>query len=207
MRTVLCFGDSNTWGYDPETDERFPPDIRWPGQLAKALGENWTVIEEGLNGRTTCLDSPLAPGKNGLSYLIPCLESHAPLDVAIVFLGTNDLANRYAMAARDIARAAGRLAGVVASSTTGPGKRPTRPILVCPPQLGDIVWGDDWSGAPAKAVSLSQHFQTVAAELGVELVDLSSVVRYSPIDGIHLDAEGHSAVAQEAERTLRRLFD
>ena len=37
MKTVVCFGDSNTWGFDPETKERFPLDVRWTGVLAKRV--------------------------------------------------------------------------------------------------------------------------------------------------------------------------
>src|SRR5262249_33658335 len=113
-RVLLCYGDSNTWGFDPATQQRFPRNVRWPGRLQAALGDSWQVIEEGLNGRTTVLDSVLLPGRNGLAYLGPCLETHAPIDVVLIYLGTSDLADRYAMTATDIARGAGRLATTVA---------------------------------------------------------------------------------------------
>src|SRR6266496_2845536 len=58
MRTVLCYGDSNTWGFDPVRQHRYPREVRWPGRLQAALGADWHVVEEGLNGRTTTLDSP-----------------------------------------------------------------------------------------------------------------------------------------------------
>src|SRR5919197_920349 len=157
MRTVLCFGDSNTWGFDPETQQRFPRDVRWPGRLQGMLGEAWHVVEEGLNGRTTTLDSPISPGKNGLDYLVPCLESHAPLDAVVLYLGTNDLADRYAMTATDIARAAARLAAVVARSEAGANGGAPVPILVCPPPLGDTTWAEDWAGAPAKSAVLADR--------------------------------------------------
>ena len=206
MRTVLCFGDSNTWGFDPETQQRFPRDVRWPGRLQGMLGEAWHVVEEGLNGRTTTLDSPISPGKNGLGYLVPCLESHAPLDAVVLYLGTSDLADRYAMTATDIARAAARLATVVARSEAGANGGAPVPILVCPPPLGDTTWAEDWAGAPAKSAVLADRFAAVSAELGVPLVDLGDVTQYSPIDGIHLDASGHAAVAGLVHQTLERLF-
>ena len=65
MKTILCYGDSNTWGYDPVTQDRFPPDTRWPGVLRHELGEGYLVIEEGLNGRTTVWDDPIEGYKNG----------------------------------------------------------------------------------------------------------------------------------------------
>lgn len=205
-RTLLCFGDSNTWGLDPRTQRRFPRSIRWPGRLQAALGDSWHVIEEGLNGRTTTLESPLMPGRNGLDYLGPCLDSHAPLDAVVIFLGTSDLADRYAMTATDIARAAARLAIIVAQSGTGVEGEPPIPILACPPLLGETTWNEDWAGAPAKAKVLRERFAGVAERFGLELVDLGTVARYSRLDGIHLDADGHAAVAGLVEQTLRRLF-
>ena len=119
MRTVLCYGDSNTWGCEPGTGARYPRDVRWPGRLQAALGDAWHVVEEGLGGRTATLDSPIMPGKNGLEYLIPCLASHAPLDAVVIFLGTNDMADRYSLSAMEVARCAGRLAHVVRQSEAG----------------------------------------------------------------------------------------
>ncbi|MHB8620625.1 MAG: SGNH/GDSL hydrolase family protein [Chloroflexota bacterium] len=206
MRTVLCYGDSNTWGFDPATQRRFPRDTRWPGRLQAMLGEEWHVVEEGMGGRTTTLDDPLAPGRNGLDYLGPCLSSHAPLDAVVIFLGTNDLADRYGLTATDIARAAARLAGVVSKSDAGVDGSPPLAILACPPPVGDTNWGEGWAGAPAKSALLSQRFSAVATDLGLELIDLGEVTRYSPLDGLHLDPDGHAAVADLVAGTLRRLF-
>ena len=108
MKTVLCFGDSNTWGYVPgSVGERFSPDIRWPRRVASALGGEWDVISEGLSGRTATMDSPVADGRNGLTYLLPCLHSHAPIDVVVIYLGTNDAGDRYSLPAETIAGAVG----------------------------------------------------------------------------------------------------
>ena len=89
MKTVLCFGDSNTWGYDPEASfgqpfpVRFAHDVRWTGVLARELGTGWRVIEEGQNGRTTVFDDPLVPSRRGLDYLPAAIESHKPLDAEV----------------------------------------------------------------------------------------------------------------------------
>jgi lysophospholipase L1-like esterase len=206
MRTVLCFGDSNTWGLDPETGGRFPRDVRWPGRLQAALGDGWYIVEEGLNGRTATLDSPVADGKNGLAYLQPCLDSHAPLDAVLIALGTNDLAERYSLTATDVARAAARLASVVARSDAGVSSGAPLPILVCPPRVGNTTWEEDWATTPAKSALLPARFRAVAQEGGFELIDLSEVTRFSDLDGIHLDAAGHAAVAEHVGQALRRLF-
>ena len=80
MRHILCYGDSNTWGYTPGTGERHAPDVRWTGVLRRLLGEGWEVLEEGMNGRTTVFDNPMSQGRNGSAYLLTCLETHKPLD-------------------------------------------------------------------------------------------------------------------------------
>ena len=89
-RQVLCFGDSNTYGYDPVRDGRYGPDERYPMVLQSLLGPGWAVAEEGLPGRTAVFDDPITEGMNGLRLINPILMSHAPLDTVTIMLGTND---------------------------------------------------------------------------------------------------------------------
>ena len=105
MKTIVCFGDSNTYGRDPVTRGRLDKKTRWPGVLQNTLGEEYEVIEEGLNGRTTVWDDPVrgGPKRNGSLYLLPCLESHTPIDLLVIMLGTNDLKARFSVTPYDIA--------------------------------------------------------------------------------------------------------
>jgi lysophospholipase L1-like esterase len=119
MTTILCYGDSNTWGYTPGTGKRYERHERWTGVLQQSLGNSAIVIEEGLNGRTTVLDDPTKPFRNGKDYLIPCLDSHAPLDLVILMLGTNDLKHRFGMSALDIGRNVATLLDMIRQSTCG----------------------------------------------------------------------------------------
>ena len=135
MKVVLCFGDSNTWGLDPASGERFAPDVRWTGVLQRALGPDFRVIEEGLNDRTTNVEDPIYPARNGATQLMPCLDSHRPIDAVVLMLGTNDLKARLARSASDIAESAAQLAGVARRSVTGPGKRSPQVVLVAPPPV------------------------------------------------------------------------
>ena len=127
MKTILCFGDSNTWGYNPENRQRFGPDERWTVILRNSLGEDYRVIEEGLNGRTTLWDDPIEGFKNGLDYLMPCLESHRPFDLITIMLGTKDLKCRFSVSAFDIAESVGVLVRQVQQSQAGP--QENAPIL------------------------------------------------------------------------------
>ena len=137
MKTVLCYGDSNTFGHAtvPRPDGRYGVDERWPGVLRKELGRDWLVIEEGLGGRTTVRDDPVEGAeKNGKTYLLPCLLSHRPIDIVVVMLGTNDLKARFNNSAWEIAQGIGVLVDMIRGSATGPNNRAPDVLVVCPPQ-------------------------------------------------------------------------
>ena len=104
-KRILCFGDSNTWGYTPKGG-RYDDETRWPMRMQRVLGDRYTVIEEGMNGRTCLFDDPVEGGyKSGAAYLPPCLMSHSPLDCVILMLGSNDTKQRFGMNAKTIGEA------------------------------------------------------------------------------------------------------
>ena len=117
-KSILCYGDSNTWGYIPDVGRRFPEDIRWTGILQNLLGSTYEVIENGLVGRTTVFDDPYGPCRNGLASLDCALLSSAPLDLVSLALGTNDLKFTDAFGSR---RGAGRLLHEILSANQFPG--------------------------------------------------------------------------------------
>ena len=87
---ILCFGDSNTYGYKPDGTGRFDTNTRWTSLLQKKLGADHRVIEEGLCGRTTVFQDDLREGRRGLDLIGVTMEMHTPIDLLIVMLGTND---------------------------------------------------------------------------------------------------------------------
>ena len=202
MKRILCFGDSNTWGYDPATQDRFDRDVRWPGVLRDRLGAGYEVIEEGLNGRTTVWNDPIEGYKNGRDYLIPCLETHRPLDLAIILLGTNDMKMRFSLTAFDIAQGAGVLVRDVQRSAAGRAGVAPPVLLLAPPPVAKLTYFDQmFAGAEAKSQKLGYYYRLVAEELGCAFLDTATVIRSSDLDGIHFEAEEHrklgEAVAQE----------
>jgi lysophospholipase L1-like esterase len=207
-RTLLCFGDSNTWGCPPDGhgEERFPRHVRWPGVLERLLGEGYHVIEEGLNGRTATLDHPWIEGRNGRSYLLPCCRSHAPLDLVIIYLGTNDLADHYQLSAAEVAESCASLVQVVRAAECGREGGAPPVLLVCPPPISPT--GPDateYERAAAKSLTLGERFADAAKAVGAELLDVDGVVRYSEDDPIHLDVAGHGALAGAIEPIVRQL--
>jgi len=175
LKTLVCFGDSNTWGYVPGSGgERFPREQRWPMILQRLLGDGWEVISEGLSGRTATIDRPDSEGRNGLPYLLPCLASHAPVDVVVIFLGTNDV--NYI--------ADERVAGCVARLVEIARRCEAKPLVVCPP--------------PFAGHALEASYRE---ELDCEMI----VAPAYPVvndDVEHLDAAGHEALAHAVHALL-----
>jgi lysophospholipase L1-like esterase len=206
-RSVLCYGDSNTYGSDPGGGGRFPPDVRWPGVLAAELGAGWRVIEEGLSGRTTVHDDPFLPHRNGLEYLLPCLYSHAPLDVVVLSLGQNDLKPRFRLPAIDVARGVAMLVQAILDSGAGLESGPPRVLVLGLPRLGRFDETDEqFEGVAARAERLPSLLRQRADELDVEFLDLATVTAFSDLDGFHLEAAGHAAVGQAVADGVQRMF-
>ena len=198
MRKVLCYGDSNTWGSDPETGERFPEGVRWPGVLRRELGEGYRVIEEGLSGRTTVRDDPIeGDHKNGRSYLRACLESHRPIDLVTIMLGTNDLKERFGSSASDIAQGAASLANWALRSGCGPEGGAPVVVLVSPPAVGRLTdMAQMFRGAEEKSREFPEHYERFAEQSGCDFLDAAEVIVSSDVDGIHLDAGEHRKLGE-----------
>jgi lysophospholipase L1-like esterase len=204
-RVVLCYGDSNTYGSIPSVGGRFPRDVRWPGVLANELGAGWHVIEEGLGGRTTVFDDPILPDRNGRRYLMPCLLSHAPVDVVVISLGTNDLKARFAATAVDIARGVGVLAELVLASGAGPDGTAPSVLLLGLPRHGPFHT-DEVRGGEEKAEAMRPHLRAVATELGVGLLELHELIACTDEDGFHFDASCHASVGRAVARKVAAMF-
>jgi lysophospholipase L1-like esterase len=207
-RTIVCYGDSNTHGADPDpaVRARLPRDVRWPGVMRAALGDGDEVIEEGLGGRCTVWDSPLAPGRNGLAYLGPCLASHEPVDLVIIMLGTNDTKRDYGVTAPEIAGGASVLVHTARASLAGPDETPPRVLLVAPVPLGEVtqhaeLWG--FGAAREESLRLAGLYRLVAEDHGVGFFDAGSVATVSPLDGVHLDAAAHAALGTALAEAVR----
>ena len=201
MKNILCYGDSNTFGFNPADGMRYSPSVRWPGKLALLLGDGYHVIEEGCNGRTTVFDDPAEGWKNGFDYLKPCLNSHKPVDIFVMMLGTNDLKTVFGADARMSAEGAKRLLDEVRTFTAVKQGFVPEMILVSPPVIGEDVCLGSFAGsfdctAHERSLGFAQHFRRAALECGAAFLDASRYTRASQIDSLHLDREGHEALAQ-----------
>ena len=196
MNNILCFGDSNTWGYSPVDGTRYPTNIRWTGVLQKSLGADYHVIEEGLNGRTTFINEEgdeARPLRSGSDVLQVILESHRPLDFVIIMLGTNDLKLEFNLTAEQIAQGAKELCETVLNSEYLV-DNPPQILLISPTHIGSTIMPDEeefFEQAREKSLQFAEHYEKAAAELGVHFLDAASIVVPSKVDGVHWDADQH----------------
>jgi lysophospholipase L1-like esterase len=211
MKDILCYGDSNTWGAEAADDsQRFPWPVRWPGVLQRELGDGCHVVEDGLGGRTTVYDDPLKPFHSGKEFLAPALEAHAPLDLVVLMLATNDISYAHLTAA-DAADGAGELAHLIQRCELGPGGAAPGVLLVCPPPVGPFRnnWRPElWEGVGAdeKSRALPREFARVASALGVPWLDAGAVISTSPLDGWHLEASQHELLGVAVAARVRELL-
>jgi lysophospholipase L1-like esterase len=212
MKTVMVYGDSNSWGAEPQPQRgvggRFAPDVRWPGVLQRKLGADVRVIEEGLNGRTTCVDDPVeGHHKNGARFLQVAIETHMPLDLVIIKLGTNDLKARLSMQAGDIADGAVRLADIVLGSATGPEGRAPKVLLVVPAPVSKLGWLTEmFVGGKEKSLKLASEFARATKGRNIALFDAGTVITSSEVDGIHLDADAHAVLGEALAARVEEIL-
>ncbi|MFW6182015.1 MAG: SGNH/GDSL hydrolase family protein [Spirochaetota bacterium] len=211
MRSILCYGDSNTYGRDPATKKRFAREIRWPGVLQQRLGGEYQVIEEGLNGRTTVWDDPVRGDRhkrNGALYLVPCLESHAPLDLVVMMLGTNDLKAKFSVTAVDITQSVEALVQLIQASGCGPDGEPPEILLIAPPPLGRLTeYAETFTGGVEKSEKLGGYYRDMAEAHGCRFLDAGSVLTASPRDGLHFDPEGHRKLGERVGEVVTDILE
>lgn len=208
---ILCFGDSNTWGFNANTGERFEKEVRWTRRLGEILGEGFEIIEEGLNGRCAVHEDQLKEGLKGLDYIHPCIMTHKPLDLVIIMLGTNDAKERYSMTAHNMAMGIMRVANKVRHSLTGRGARDPEILVASPAPIGpDYVSCDAFLSmgreADRKTQEMPSHLKVLAQESGFHYLNTGDHLSMGKIDHMHLDEEGHRVMAEIMAAKILEIF-
>lgn len=211
-RRILCYGDSNTWGYISGSDhQRYGNDERWTRVLASLLENEFEVIEEGLNSRTlTSNDTrPGKEGKNGYEYLLPCLDTHDPIDLVVLMLGTNELKTAYNKTAVEI----GELLEEYFVKTILNRKSQLRDsypklLIVTPPLVNEEVEyckaGNKYVGAGAKSKELNEMYKKIAEKYNC--LFLSNEGLETGPDGVHLTKESHKKLAEKIAEVICKQF-
>lgn len=221
QKTILCYGDSNTWGCVPvsvresaQPPKRYNSQIRWPRVLQKHLGEGYYVVEEGLNGRTTNLNYHIPPDRNGKTYLPACLYTHAPIDLVLLALGGNDLKLYYGRTPEDICHGMEELIDLIQASSYGRDMRSPPAILLAiqhpPLPLAEHMLDENgiclFRDSIQRASKLAILYRELADRKNCHVLDLTEAGIPSEIDGLHLDEKGHKRVAEAAHKKILEIF-
>lgn len=207
MKTVLCYGDSNTYGHIPGEGGRYPFDVRWTGRLQNLLGTEFRVIEEGCSSRTSVYDDPDDAWLNGLYYIKPCLKSHCPIDLIILMLGTNDMKEHFHSSAEESSLGCEKLIRIMQSYVEERQGYPPDILLVSPPLIKEQAtetFDSFTRESIAQSRKFAECFHTVAERNGCFYLDAAKCAEVSDTDGLHLTADGHRNLAKELGRMIRK---
>lgn len=204
---ILCYGDSNTWGYIPGTDHnRYSKQDRWTGALSEMLGESYEIIEEGLNSRTLISNDTRSgrEGRNGYQYLIPCLDSHDPIDLVIIMLGSNEMKTNYYRSPREI----GNMFEEYFVKTILNRKsqcRDTYPklLIIAPPLI--LKENPNYIGAIQKSERLNDIYEDIA--IRNDCLFLSNEDLEAGEDGIHLTRDSHRILASKLCKIVQSIYE
>ena len=211
MKNILCFGDSNTWGYTPGTGVRFDLDTRWTGVMQSALGAGYRVLEDGQNARTSVYEDPWSPWRLGAAALPMALVAQKPLDLLVLMMGTNDLKFTDAFGA---AKGAERLIDLARSVQARKESSEVFPngfkvLLVSPIQLHPSVVDDPYGtlrDGYAESKKFAFYYRHVAQAQNAAFFDAATVAEPSPVDGVHMDAASHRALGEALAQEVRKLI-
>ena len=209
MKRIICFGDSNTYGLDAERSCRFDEDTRWPCVLAKRLGQGYSVVEEGLCGRTAVFQDPLKEGMAGIDYITPCMLSHKPIDLLIIMLGTNDAKERFSATARNIVDGIIRLA--VKAQYTDAWNNEPHILLISPVPVDDLYIGTPAGASLGRECAEKTHtiepllYQAAHAK-GWYYMNAADFAAVGSFDYIHFTAESHIALGKAAAEKVIEII-
>ena len=217
MKNILCYGDSNTWGFNPIDGSRYEKEVRWTGVLEKELGGEYRIIENGINGRTTVFDNPYAfEYQNGFKGLFYALNASKPLDAIVLMLGTNDL--NYTDA-EGVYKGLHRIINFLINSSSffkdttlgsSPIWKDNPKILLVSPirrerknQTNQII--EDKRNEESNLFSI--HLKRLADELNVSFLDAANIASPSSLDGLHMDEENHKILGLAIADKIKEIFE
>lgn len=217
MKRILCYGDSNTWGYDPANTDpltglpaRYDEHTRWPGIMRDILSAEYFVWEAGIGGRTTVFDDPLMPTRNGVKAFETVLQTCDPVDLVIFALGTNDTKDMFSASSLVITRGMERLLQVCRSLLLQSRSPNAKIILSCPVIPGGDRDGVYWYGfsplSTQKGEQLRRHYQLLAQQKDCFYIDLNDLAQPSEDDGVHMDPAGHKQVGQAMAQLVKAVL-
>ena len=196
-KTIVCYGDSNTYGSVPkkfDIHERYPRSIRWPSVLQNLLGNNFEVVNEGLSGRTLVVEDPTKPWRTGITHLAAILKTNEPIYLIVIMLGTNDVKEAYKLTPQDITKHLEQTIDFIKKEDDK-----IKILVVCPakpvtPKNGSI--DPRMKRAPEIFEEFPVLYKEVADRAGCMYINTSDYISSSLVDGYHLDPAAHKKLAE-----------
>lgn len=209
---ILCIGDSNTHGLCTNPSEsadhgsRYNEEERWTCLLQKALGEEYLVIEEGLSGRTCVYDDPDMDSVNLLPVLHALLNSHEPLDLVILMLGTNDSKVKFNTDAKKITKGM-QILVEEAKSVPCWGKNGPKILIVAPVPIEEGVIYPDFNEKSVETTkTLAREYAFLAVAERADFLDAGGC-ELTSVDHVHLTKRGHRQLAERMEAAVREIMN
>lgn len=210
MKTILCYGDSNTWGQNSEAEGRYPFDVRWTGLISERLSDSFRVIEEGLCGRTTAYELPLEEYRNGWTTLPMVLSAADPIDLIILMLGTNDRRVSMRVSPQESAIAMEKYIRMIRTPQHWFGHRTPEILLVAPPKISPAVletevdfYYDEHS--ICESDELSYWYERIAKQYGCYFLN-AALYGETGTDGVHMSATGHKMLADAMVKKIQNIY-
>lgn len=225
MKTILCFGDSNTNGCNPQADirdwadvkkenppVRYPRNVRWPGVVQEILGPEYYIIEEGLPGRTFMYPDEILPNRAGKDHIQMCMDTHNPIDLLIIMLGTNDTKCLYGSSLYPFAVGMEEFLKIAKNPALWPEGQKPNILLIAPPPIGDNIINSYFYGMfDEKSVALSKQFGSLYAKVakanGCHFLDAGLYAKSDDTgDSIHFSPESHAKLGAAVAEKIKEIF-
>lgn len=210
MKTILAYGDSLTFGANPTGGPRHAYEDRWPTALESGLGGKVRVIAEGLGGRTTAFDDfSSVADRNGARVLPTLLDSHKPLDLVIIMLGTNDLKVYLNGTAFGAAMGVKRLVQIIRQHPYDVGQPVPQVVIVAPPLTVETDHADlhpMFAPRADEAKLFDFYYSRIARDLGAGYFNAAAVAVADKADGVHLDPANTRAIGDGLVPLVRKIL-
>ena len=207
-KTIVCYGDSNTWGAVPLSDDRYPRNVRWTGVLQSLLGDDYEVINEGLCGRTFVGHDPVKPWRTGINHIQSIVETADPCYLTIIMLGTNDIKTTYGFEPNDIVLHLEQTINAIRDENLNLQIVP-KILIICPAKPVEPTSGkiDErlirW---PEFLDFFAKAFKKVAEKQGCYYLNAGDIIISSKIDGYHLDPDAHAILAKKLSEIVKVII-
>lgn len=194
MKKILCYGDSNTFGYNPKDGSRFDKETRWTAILQKMLGQDYKIMEEGACDRTGFVSNPKGDLFSAQEHFIQLMSSINNIDILILSIGTNDLQFQYDIDFGTVEKGLEKLVKVA--------KQKTSEIILIPPVVLNENILDGYfkiqfdKSSILKSKDIGIIYKNIANKYDLKFFDINEFASPSEQDGLHYDKTAHKLIAQ-----------